>query len=601
MTIPPTYNSFGPRTCLCRPSPGPAPPPTDSDPALLSIFQGPLTQVYPFVVIPPGTSAADLQASRPFLMSCIRMVASFRSPRSMQAQMYQLKAHVAEQMLLRSERSLDLLSGLVVMVGWYHHHCMAHTQLQNLVALAVTQASELGLTRSPGYQERTSLMVQNLGEIRERTNEQKRLLLAVWYLSSTVSGGLQQIESLTFTPYMRRCLRDLETAREYESDAYLACLVKIQILSNKITSHRQSREDDEEDSETVCRAPFSAYTSAFDAELKNLVRDMPTRLQDDHFIRARVNGVRLRLHEPPELDAALLSSLSKSSIASGSPSPLDGFYRANAAIKAWYDDWLVIPISSYNLVTIPVSMTIIHAITTLGRWAKLLLASDMRRRKARQPSEGSLVPPPDPSGDYNNPSPLDSATTTMRSSSYSPASSPADDSELAQAVSALKIQFATQPALGLDVSGILGQLGRSMEEASAFLASQSEDPPDAGHNIWSYTATKLKIAQLKLEQWAETVAGEEEDEDEEDEEEGEDPNGDEELNHQTMQGILSGGAIDKNVGSFVGPARDFGVYEDNWVGGGDMTGVFDNLGPFSWPDGVGDWGAAIMGSMHQNG
>lgn len=102
----------------------------------------------------------------------------------MQGQMYQLKAYIAEHVLFRSERSIDLLSGLVVMLGWYHHHCLVHTQLQNLTSLAVTQASEMGLTRTPGYQERTSLMVKNLGEIKERTNEQKRLLLAVWYLSS---------------------------------------------------------------------------------------------------------------------------------------------------------------------------------------------------------------------------------------------------------------------------------------------------------------------------------------------------------------------------------------------------------------------------------
>ena len=76
-----------------------------------------------------------------------------------------------------------LTAGLVIMLGWHHHHCFVHAQMQNLVSLAVTQAAELGLTRSPGYQERTKLLVENLGEVRERTSEQKRLLLAVWYLS----------------------------------------------------------------------------------------------------------------------------------------------------------------------------------------------------------------------------------------------------------------------------------------------------------------------------------------------------------------------------------------------------------------------------------
>ncbi|KAJ3950877.1 hypothetical protein N0V92_012722 [Colletotrichum tropicale] len=281
ITIPPSYNSFGPSTCICRPPPGQVPGPLDSDATLLSIYQDSLTPAYPFVVIPHGTAPADLAATRPFTMSCIRMVASVRSLRSMQGQMYRLKAHVADAMILRSERSLDLLAGLVVMLGWHHHHCFVHAQMQNLVALAVTQAAELGLTRSPGYQERTKLLVENLGEVRERTSEQKRLLLAVWYLSSTISIGMGQIEAMKFTPYMRRCLRELEMTQEYESDTYLAYLIRIQILSSKIISLSQRNDEDEEEPEIVPRAPFAAYASAFDAELNNLVKSMPLRLQED--------------------------------------------------------------------------------------------------------------------------------------------------------------------------------------------------------------------------------------------------------------------------------------------------------------------------------
>jgi hypothetical protein len=102
----------------------------------------------------------------------------------MQGQMYRLMSHIAEHMLIRSERSLDLLLGIVVILGWHHYHCLLHAQLHNLVSLAMTLTAELGLKQSPSWQERTKLMVINLGEVRERTNEEKRLLLAVWYLSS---------------------------------------------------------------------------------------------------------------------------------------------------------------------------------------------------------------------------------------------------------------------------------------------------------------------------------------------------------------------------------------------------------------------------------
>ncbi|KAH0419566.1 arsenate reductase [Colletotrichum camelliae] len=610
ITIPPSYNSFGPSTCICRPPPGQVPGPLDSDATLLSIYQDSLTPAYPFVVVPHGTSPADLAATRPFTMSCIRMVASFRSLRSMQGQMYRLKAHVADAMILRSERSLDLLAGLVIMLGWHHHHCFVHAQMQNLVALAVTQAAELGLTRSPGYQERTKLLVENLGEVRERTSEQKRLLLAVWYLSSTISIGMGQIEAIKFTPYMRRCLRELEMAQEFDSDTYLAYLIRIQALSSKIISLSQRNDEDEEELELVPRAPFAAYASAFDAELNNLIKSMPPRLQEDKLMRLTINTVRLRIHEPPKLDAALLSSLSKSSIAAGTPSPLDSFYQSNAALRAWFDEWLSQPIPSYPYITLPVSLNVIHAITILGRWAKLLLIGDLRRPR---PSASAPAPDPphDPSGNYNNPSPLDSATTpgttssTLTGTSSLSSAASSTESQLAQAIATLKIQLATQPALSLDVPGILGQMGSAMEQAAASLAVHSEDPPGVGHNIWSLTAAKLRIAQLKIEQWAAMVAEEEEEEDEsggeEEEEEGVYEGVGAEVGQDDMQGVIDGAAVEKTAVPFVGTERDLGIFEDSWGGGNPMAGAFDNLGPFSWMDGVGDWGAAMMGSAHQNG
>jgi hypothetical protein len=102
----------------------------------------------------------------------------------MQGQMYQLMAYISDHMLMRSERSLDLLSGIVVMLSFYNYHCFLHSQLQNLTSLAMTLVAELGLKRPPSWQERTRLMVLNLGPLKERTNEERRLCLGVWHLSS---------------------------------------------------------------------------------------------------------------------------------------------------------------------------------------------------------------------------------------------------------------------------------------------------------------------------------------------------------------------------------------------------------------------------------
>ncbi|KAJ4260194.1 hypothetical protein NW757_002146 [Fusarium falciforme] len=182
--IPDTYNSYAPPQCICRPASGDAPPPPASDEVLLNIYRNELLALHPFVVIPRNVTAARLKATRPFLMSAIRMVTSFRSLRSMRAQMYYLMRHIADHMLIRSERSLDLLMGIIVIAAWYQYHCFMHAQLNNLIAMAVTLVGELGLHRSPTVLERTNLMVVKPFQPERRTNEERRALLGVWFLSS---------------------------------------------------------------------------------------------------------------------------------------------------------------------------------------------------------------------------------------------------------------------------------------------------------------------------------------------------------------------------------------------------------------------------------
>ena len=95
----------------------------------------------------------------------------------MRGQMFQIMSYISDHVFLRAERSLDLLMGVVVILGWYHYHCLKHSQLNNLMCLAESLIADLGLNRSPTGQECDS----EAG----RTSEEKRLLLGVWYLRSS--------------------------------------------------------------------------------------------------------------------------------------------------------------------------------------------------------------------------------------------------------------------------------------------------------------------------------------------------------------------------------------------------------------------------------
>ncbi|XXH06177.1 hypothetical protein Hte_012623 [Hypoxylon texense] len=182
--IPSVYNEHAPRICVCRAQAGEVPDPLEPDEVLLSMFVNKLMPNYPFVALPPGITASELASKRPFLLAAIRMVASYRNLRSMRSQNYFVMRHLSEQMLMRSERSLELLQVILLVLGSYQYHCMVHAQMNNLIALAQSLVADLGLNKPPDLQERTKLLWSNLEGPRARTNDERRALCGVWYMTS---------------------------------------------------------------------------------------------------------------------------------------------------------------------------------------------------------------------------------------------------------------------------------------------------------------------------------------------------------------------------------------------------------------------------------
>lgn len=281
--IPADYNACAPVSCICRPEHTDAPPPPDSDEALLHLYRSELQALHPFVLIPATVSASALAADMPFLMAAIRMATSFRSPRSMRSQMYYLVKEVSDRVLIRSERSLELLLGIQVMIGWYHYHCPVHAQLSNLISLAQSLAGDLGLGVPPKpNKEKITRPAARFVSFGLRTNEERRALAGVWFLSSTTALGYRLTESMRFTRYLDQCLKDLEAATEYESDEQLVTLVRIQHLTERLAQLGEEGQPTEEvPAIPTMSTPREAVISACHMELDRIRQGLSPRLKSD--------------------------------------------------------------------------------------------------------------------------------------------------------------------------------------------------------------------------------------------------------------------------------------------------------------------------------
>lgn len=72
----------------------------------------------PFVVIPDGTDPWELAEEKPFLLQVITTVAYFHDLPKQQVMVKDLMRKISEKLLMRNEKSLEVLQGILVLIAW---------------------------------------------------------------------------------------------------------------------------------------------------------------------------------------------------------------------------------------------------------------------------------------------------------------------------------------------------------------------------------------------------------------------------------------------------------------------------------------------------
>ncbi|PSR82023.1 hypothetical protein BD289DRAFT_25472 [Coniella lustricola] len=549
INVPSSWNSSCPPRCICAATHGEVYLSAASDEDSFAYYQMRLLARFPFVVIPAQTKADQCKAERPLLFAAMKMAASVYNVSSMRAQMYQLVAQISQQVLISSNKSMDALQALLVMLGWFHNHCIMHAQMSSLLHLAQALLSELGLSREPAVQERTSIMVLMPAQPPPRKAEDKRALLGVWFLTSFAYTTLQRTLPMKFSRYMKTCLKELEETPEVASDQLLVHLVKIQRLTEHV-HNRVSQEDEDDLISSIPRPPFSAFQGTFDAEIQRLKQSVPPSLKDNKLLRIHYASAILRVYQPPptEYDVlqALVSSFDNSSI--GGLTTIESFHKAKAALTGFFDAYLSLPVEFYNVMPVYTMTQIIWGITMLARWANLMgpgrarskTANDLLNRhkviwdpSAQRPQastacEAGVAPQTSHQEGHvcalakaGSPSylmsasgndPVDDVVSRLR---HLPPSfthptqisathiREAADPKIPRVIAALKARLQPQRDLNLDIVDIMAKLGNRVEEVhrmreDRFLEGWQND-------IWHICSKKILIARAKLEKFAELI------------------------------------------------------------------------------------------------
>jgi hypothetical protein len=186
----PARTSVSESTYILPPGPLTSPDIVDAEGAL-NRFREEVLRFCPFLYLPPGLTARQLQQERPFLFETILSVMT----RSVQEKMNwskRIKSTIAHSMVMENESNIDLLLGLLVYACWSQDHYLKRMPtLTRIVELAVSVVMDLNLNKPPPPD---AHRLTELGGGNDpnwtrkgpkiRTAEEKRAVLGCFFVSS---------------------------------------------------------------------------------------------------------------------------------------------------------------------------------------------------------------------------------------------------------------------------------------------------------------------------------------------------------------------------------------------------------------------------------
>ncbi|KAI1386649.1 uncharacterized protein F4822DRAFT_410810 [Hypoxylon trugodes] len=262
---------------------------------LLKRFREETIGFFPFVYIPPHVTSQQLRELYPFLwlnIMCITMA----PPKRRVALGDQARSIAIQKVAVEREKSLDLLLGLLTLVGWAHLQRKDKPFYTLFSQFIVTLVSDLGLHKPPpdcqvmfcGPGKDHDLRTSNL--FRRRTHEEQRAVLGAFVITTMVSSIFRHAPGLRWSAHLDSYVSNLAQDSTVTQDQTLIAQVRMQLIINQLY--------DDSWPSGAGGAPPALYISALRSQLRDItrqeklgtaVRNHPMILELYHFTDLLIN------------------------------------------------------------------------------------------------------------------------------------------------------------------------------------------------------------------------------------------------------------------------------------------------------------------------
>ncbi|KAL4863249.1 hypothetical protein BDV12DRAFT_30220 [Aspergillus spectabilis] len=345
---------------------------------ILHTFQTQLAPYFPFVIVPMDTTVPELRQTKPFLFSVIVMVSCFDDNERQIDIATRVRDFIGVSIVAQGGRSLDILQGLLVWMGWYHFQSEMGAGIQmplgNLLHLAVAIVGDLGLNRRPGSMDRMVLfgdtpMEYGSGRDTHRTLEEKRVYLGCFYMSAMISTCHKTTEPMRYMDYTEDCCQAIAKAANNPIDLYPVRLVRFQRITDTLSRTLSSTQINVPGYPSP---PLLSLIKTLETELQHLRPPLPVITLHDSILLLHTHSLEIRFYEVAFEDDFLARH--------GTPSErVDLLSGCLTATKAFFDVFASIPPRYYVHLVYPVFAAYSHALATLS--SLLLFAGEGWDRK----------------------------------------------------------------------------------------------------------------------------------------------------------------------------------------------------------------------------
>lgn len=292
----------------------------------------------PFVILSPGTKLSDLLTCKPFTLQAITAVVHFHDTTKQQVLVKELVRQVSERMLINGEKSMDLLQGLLIFLTWCNLHLFLPQNYINILHLAMALTIDLNIDRFPGQCEKAALdAAQRAHGVPQPakivSNDERRAVLSVYYLTSQAFTSFRKVDTLNWTPWLAACLDALGRAQEYESDASLVQLVRMQRIMHEAMSVEYGH------------ASVQSYASSFLDGLDSI------KIKSGKGAMAMVLRLQQACTRTAMWECSLPTISTGGAEEKNTPQRLHDMWKCIEAVRAYIDVYIHLPVVDY--LTVP--------------------------------------------------------------------------------------------------------------------------------------------------------------------------------------------------------------------------------------------------------